>query len=136
MSFAPDATEPAWASRDAIGSADAHMLAREPLTMSQAEFRARFKGSAMKRAKRRGLARNAAVVRDNVGRRDDVPLPETALQHDELRVPSDRGHGRLTRQGAFRHGRTTAARHPPEPELEPTQNRRPPNDRDRRLTNA
>ena len=59
------------------------MLAREFLSMSQAEFSARFKGSAMKRAKRRGLARNAAVVLGNVGTRDDVPLLEAALAHDE-----------------------------------------------------
>ena len=51
--------------------------------MSQHEFSARFKGSAMKRAKRRGLARNAAVVLGNVGAPDDVPLLEAALQRDE-----------------------------------------------------
>jgi epoxyqueuosine reductase len=51
--------------------------------MSQNEFSARFKGSAMKRAKRRGLARNAAVVLGNVGMDEDVPLLESALAHDE-----------------------------------------------------
>jgi len=38
-----------------------------------------FKGSAMKRAKRRGPARNAAVVLGNISTRDDVPLLEAAL---------------------------------------------------------
>ncbi len=37
----------------------------------------------MKRAKRRGLARNAAVVLGNVGTSDDVPILEAALAHDE-----------------------------------------------------
>jgi epoxyqueuosine reductase QueG len=66
-----------------LDSDDARLLARAFLSMSQAEFSARFKGSAMKRAKRRGLARNAAVVLGNVGTGDDVPLLEAALQHDE-----------------------------------------------------
>ena len=50
--------------------------------MSQEDFGARFKHSAMKRAKRRGLARNAAVVLGNVGTGDDAPMLETALTHD------------------------------------------------------
>ena len=33
--------------------------------------------------KRRGLARNTAVVLGNVGTSDDVPLLEAALAHDE-----------------------------------------------------
>jgi epoxyqueuosine reductase len=37
----------------------------------------------MKRAKRRGLARNGAVVLGNVGTTDDVPALEAALVHDE-----------------------------------------------------
>lgn len=37
----------------------------------------------MKRAKRRGLARNAAVPLGNVGTADDVPTLKAALQHDE-----------------------------------------------------
>jgi epoxyqueuosine reductase len=40
----------------------------------------------MKRAKRRGLARNAAVVLGNVGTAEDVPLLEAALHHDERLV--------------------------------------------------
>ena len=83
MSFASELTEPAFTAREGLDSLDAQELAHEFLTMSQAEFSARFKGSAMKRAKRRGLARNAAVVPGNVGTVDDVPLLEAALQHDE-----------------------------------------------------
>ena len=83
VSFASDLTEPAFAAREGLDSRDARALAREFLAISQAEVSARFKGSAMKRAKRRGLARNAAVVLGNVGTVEDVPLLETALQHDE-----------------------------------------------------
>ena len=48
-------------------------LSRELLAMSQAEFSAAFKGSPLKRAKRRRLARNAAVALGNAGSADDVP---------------------------------------------------------------
>ena len=86
VSFASEVREPAFAPRAKLESADAGALAREFLAMSQAKFSTRFKGSAMKRAKRRGLARNAAVVLGNVGTSDDVPLLEAALHHDEPRV--------------------------------------------------
>lgn len=86
VSFAQELTEPAFASRAGLESGDACLLAREFLAMSRAEFSARFKGSAMKRAKRRGLARNAAVVLGNVGTAEDIPVLEAALEHDELLV--------------------------------------------------
>ena len=77
-----DAGSP-FAARPAIAAKDARTLARELLHMSQAEFSAAFKHSPMKRAKLRGLQRNAALVLGNVGTSDDVPLLEEALQHDE-----------------------------------------------------
>jgi epoxyqueuosine reductase len=83
VKFAQELTEPAFAAREAVGTKDARTLARELLAMSQAEFSAAFKGSPMKRAKRRGLARNAAVTLGNVGTADDVPALEAALAHDE-----------------------------------------------------
>ncbi len=83
MSFSSELREPEFAARTGLDGDDARTIARELLTMSQPEFSARFKGSAMKRAKRRGLARNAAVVLGNVGTSDDVPLLEAALAHDE-----------------------------------------------------
>ncbi len=86
MSFASENREPVFAARAGLDSRDARMLAREFLAMSQAEFSARFNGSAMKRAKRRGLARNAAVLLGNVATPDDVPLLEAALAHDEFLV--------------------------------------------------
>jgi epoxyqueuosine reductase len=101
VSFARELTEPAFMSREGLDSRDARALAHEFLMMSQADFSARFKGTAMKRAKRRGLARNAAVTLGNIGTADDVPLLEAALQHDE---PLVREHAawalaRLARRG-------------------------------------
>jgi epoxyqueuosine reductase QueG len=89
--FSQSLGEPAFAPRVALGTADrepkdARTLARELLAMSQAEFSAAFKGSPMKRAKRRGLARNAAVALGNVGTAEDVPALEAALAHGELLV--------------------------------------------------
>jgi epoxyqueuosine reductase len=86
--FAQELTERAFAPRSALGSTDgppkdARTLARELLAMSQTEFSAAFKGSPMKRAKRRGLARNAAVALGNVGTAADIPMLEAALAHDE-----------------------------------------------------
>ena len=43
-------------------------LARTILAMDETEYRDRFRGSAMKRAKLGGLQRNAAVVLANTGR--------------------------------------------------------------------
>ena len=51
--------------------------------MSQAEFSATFKNSPMKRAKLRGLKRNAAVVLGNVGTSDDVEVLTCALGDPE-----------------------------------------------------
>jgi epoxyqueuosine reductase len=57
--------------------------------MTQEEFSRAFKGSPMKRAKLRGLKRNAAVVLGNVGSPDDVPSLAAALSDEE---PLVRGH--------------------------------------------
>ncbi len=46
---------------EVIGAREARQLARELLGMTQPEFSAALKGSPMKRAKQRALARNAAV---------------------------------------------------------------------------
>jgi epoxyqueuosine reductase len=72
-----------YAAREALDTKDARTLARDLLGMSQPEFSAAFKGSPMKRAKRRGLARNAAVALGNVGTADDISVLEAALTHDE-----------------------------------------------------
>ena len=72
-----------YAAREVLGAKDARALARELLGMTQPEFSAAFKGSPMKRAKLRGLKRNAAVVLGNVGTVEDVPVLEQALHDPE-----------------------------------------------------
>jgi epoxyqueuosine reductase QueG len=67
VKFAKELKEPAFAAREVLADMDARTLARELLTMTLEEFSAAFKNSPMKRAKRRGLARNAAVALGNVG---------------------------------------------------------------------
>ena len=57
--------------------------ARDLLATTQEEFSADFKGSPMKRAKLRGLKRNAAVVLGNVGREEDVDVLTRALDDAE-----------------------------------------------------
>ena len=71
IKFAQELREPAFAPRAAIGNRDAQSLARELLAMDDDDFRAAFSGSPMKRAKRRGLLRNAAVVLGNIGDEGD-----------------------------------------------------------------
>jgi len=69
--------------RAAIAGKDARTLARELLAMTQEEFSVAFKNSPMKRAKLRGLKRNAAVVLGSVGTREDVDLITRALDDEE-----------------------------------------------------
>ena len=83
VSFASELRAPAFVAREGLDSTDARATARALLAMSVPEFQQQFRGSPMKRAKRRGLARNAAVVLENVGTCDDVPLLESALRQDE-----------------------------------------------------
>jgi epoxyqueuosine reductase len=66
VTFSRDSREPAFHERDAIAGKDARRLAHEILAMNDEQFRAVFKGSAMKRAKLSGLKRNAVVVLENV----------------------------------------------------------------------
>jgi epoxyqueuosine reductase len=58
------------------------------MTMTQEEFSARFKGSPIKRAKRRGLLRNVAVALGNWGSPEAVPALAIALNIVEHREPS------------------------------------------------
>jgi epoxyqueuosine reductase len=77
VKFAQELREPAFAARAAIGERDAQSLARELVSMDDESFRTAFRNSPTKRAKRRGLARNAAVVLGNIGDGGD----EAALTH-------------------------------------------------------
>jgi epoxyqueuosine reductase len=67
VKFARELREPAFAAREAIRDKGAETLARDLLAMGDEEFRSAFSRSPMKRAKRSGLARNAAVVLANSG---------------------------------------------------------------------
>ena len=81
--FASELREPAFSAREVIGARDARTLARELITMADEPYRTAFKGSAMKRAKLRGLRRNAAVVLGNVGEADDAELLSAAERDDD-----------------------------------------------------
>ena len=69
---------------------NAYPSLRRLLALTPEEFAATYRGTPVTRAKRRGLARNAAVALGNVGSRDDVASLVVALStHDE---PLVRGH--------------------------------------------
>ena len=83
VKFSEQHSDHAFNARPVLADKDARTLARDLLVISQDEFSAAFKRSPMKRAKLRGLQRNATVVLGNVGTDADVPLLEAMLQHDE-----------------------------------------------------
>ena len=58
------------------------------INMTQAEFSKRFKGSPIKRAKRRGFLRNVAVALGNWGSQAAIPALKQALNDDEALVRS------------------------------------------------
>lgn len=65
--FAQDAQLAEFDARPVLESNDSRTIALEILRLDDAEFRAAFKGSPMKRAKLGGLKRNAAVALENSG---------------------------------------------------------------------
>ena len=74
VSFARDLPKDSpFESRQALAGKEPRELAADLLSMDDERFRIVFKGSPMKRAKRRGLARNAAVVLGNIGTAEDLP---------------------------------------------------------------
>lgn len=81
--FALPLREDAFRPRPVLAGKDAGTLAREILAMSDEEFRIAFKGSPMKRAKLRGLKRNAAVVVGNLAHAVDVDVLTRALDDPE-----------------------------------------------------
>jgi epoxyqueuosine reductase len=83
IKFARELSESSFAARSTVSGKDASTLARELLAMSQPEFSAAFKGSPMKRAKLRGLKRNAAVVLGNAGDPSALPSLIAALSDSE-----------------------------------------------------
>lgn len=72
VKFAMELRVPEFAPRQVVESNDARQIARAILDMTDAEYSEAFRGSAMKRAKLRGLKRNAAVALGNTGTEDDL----------------------------------------------------------------
>ena len=69
-----------------VDDPDSRTIARELQAMSQKEFNAAFKGSPIKRAKLRGVKRDAAVVVGNVATADDADVLTRALDDSERLV--------------------------------------------------
>ncbi len=80
--FSQESSENAFLSRDILVG-DTRAIAKRILALDDESFRRDFKGSPMKRAKRRGLARNAAIALGNVGTVDDAPTLVAALNDPE-----------------------------------------------------
>jgi epoxyqueuosine reductase len=79
---APATREPAFVARDELESVDPVEL----LDLTEEEFRRRFRGTALLRAKRRGMLRNAALVLGNRGDPAALPALQRALHDSELLV--------------------------------------------------
>ncbi|MEO7166625.1 MAG: tRNA epoxyqueuosine(34) reductase QueG [Chthoniobacterales bacterium] len=77
--FAQVSRESAFAARPAV----AQRLLRDFLALDDDEFRALFRGSPIKRIKRRGFLRNVCVALGNVGTAEDLPALEKATRDPE-----------------------------------------------------
>jgi epoxyqueuosine reductase len=76
--FAAASREAAFAARPAVT-----MSLRDYLALDEAAFRQLFRGSPIKRIKRRGFLRNVCVALGNVGGADDLPALERAANDAE-----------------------------------------------------
>jgi epoxyqueuosine reductase len=83
--FSTPTAEPAFVPRLGVDGVEL----TEMMSLTQEEFSSRFRGSPVKRAKRRGLLRNVAVALGNWGSPDAVPALTRALDDPEALV---RGH--------------------------------------------
>ena len=81
--FAADLREERFRPRAVVASNDARTIALDLLAMDEASYQSAFRGSAMKRAKLRGLKRNAAVALGNIGDRRDIGPLTRALEDPE-----------------------------------------------------
>jgi epoxyqueuosine reductase len=106
VKFAQELKEPAFAPREVLAGKGARQLARELLAMSQEEFSATFKGSPMKRAKLRGLKRNAEVVLGNAPTSEDIDVLTRALDDPDPLVREHAGWA-LGRSGSTRTSTST-----------------------------
>ena len=76
---APPGIEPALQPRPDVATLEI----LDVLQLTDAEFRSRFRGTALSRTKRRGLVRNAAIIAGNIGERRAIPALEALLRDDE-----------------------------------------------------
>jgi epoxyqueuosine reductase len=77
--FAQISRESAFAARPAV----ARMRLRDFLALDDEEFREMFRGSPIKRIKRRGFLRNVCVALGNVGTKEDFPALVAATRDNE-----------------------------------------------------
>jgi epoxyqueuosine reductase len=77
--FAQESREAAFSAR----RSNTEMSLREYLELSDAEFRALFRNSPIKRIKRRGFLRNVCVALGNAGETSDIPALEHAARDPE-----------------------------------------------------
>lgn len=77
--FAAISRESAFAARPSTSA----MRLRDFLALNDEQFRTLFRGSPIKRIKRRGLLRNVCVALGNVGTTDDLPALQGAAKDDE-----------------------------------------------------
>ncbi len=97
--FAAVSREAAFAAQPAVG-----MVLREYLALDDAQFREIFRGSPIKRIKRRGFLRNVCVALGNVGNAGDLPALERAArdiepliaEHASWAIGEIRRRGRVT----------------------------------------
>jgi epoxyqueuosine reductase len=73
VKFARAVREPAFRPRGRLGEANAEQLARDWLAMDEPAYAAAFRNSAMKRARREGLRRNATMVLENLSAAEHEP---------------------------------------------------------------
>jgi epoxyqueuosine reductase len=73
VSFSTELTEDSFHARAMVDRRSAREIATDVLAMTDDAYAEKFRRSPMKRAKRSGLARNAAVVLGNIGDARDVP---------------------------------------------------------------
>jgi epoxyqueuosine reductase len=95
-------TEPAWQARPDLESLDLAEL----LGLSEEQFRHRFRGTALTRARRRGLLRNAALALGSQGDPAALPALRRALEDGEplVREAAAWAIGHIERHEAMRHG--------------------------------
>ena len=99
--FSRELREESFKARSVVDG-DTRQIARELLTIDADSFRAAFKDSPMKRAKLRGLKRNAAVALGNTGDADDIQLLENAARDPDPLV-AEHAQWAIARLGDRQH---------------------------------